>query len=180
MQEEEVWKDIEGFEGLYQVSNLGRIKSLKKNLIRKISDNGNGYKNVSLYKDKNHIYYIHRLVAITFIDNPENKPCVNHLDHDKSNNRVDNLEWCTYSENTQDGISKGKINNGRAGLKLRRFTEKDAANIALLENKGYGVQQITTELGFSRTSISSFLNGRGNKKATEFYELVKEELKTSK
>lgn len=108
---EEIWKDIIGYEGLYQVSNLGRVKSLaklcghrpKKETIVKQNDL-RGYKRVTLCK--NNLlkkYQVHRLVAIAFIDNPLNKPCINHKDENKANNNVDNLEWVSCKENTNYG-----------------------------------------------------------------------------
>ena len=106
---EEVWKDISEYEGLYQISNLGRVKSLprknskriiNKEIIKVFTKLPNGYLKVGLSKNgKTKYYFVHRLVAETFIDNPENKPCINHKDCDKKNNCVDNLEWCTYKEN---------------------------------------------------------------------------------
>lgn len=100
----EIWKDIPDYEGLYQVSNLGRIKSLKFNhtnyeKILKNSTNQN-YPTIILnhnYKPKT--FLIHRLVAETFIPNLKKLPCVNHINGIKTDNRVENLEWCTYSEN---------------------------------------------------------------------------------
>lgn len=100
---EEIWKDIEGFEGLYQVSNLGRIKSFHKRIegkIIKLAPDKDGYCLVGLHKNKRTCRRrVHRLVAQTFIPNHQNLPQVNHIDGNKQNNRVDNLEWCTNQEN---------------------------------------------------------------------------------
>lgn len=102
---EEIWKDVKGYEGLYQVSNLGKVKSLpkvgsvKENILKNfIKDQG--YLAVTVSKnDKRKTYLNHRLLAISFIPNPENKLEVNHKNGIKDDNRVDNLEWCTHSEN---------------------------------------------------------------------------------
>lgn len=106
---QEIWKDIEGYEGLYQVSNFGRIKSLihydvengykkKEHIINEWINRG--YMSVSLSKNKKHKnFYIHRLVAIAFIENKNNKPFINHIDYNPLNNHVNNLEWCTQKEN---------------------------------------------------------------------------------
>ena len=114
--EQEIWKDIKGFEGLYQISNLGRVKSLQK-LYKKpqshyrilsLSLNSSGYLSVYLRSSngRDHRYTIHRLVANAFIDNPNNYPCINHKDENKQNNRVDNLEWCSYSYNNAYGTAR--------------------------------------------------------------------------
>lgn len=105
----EVWKDIEGFEGLYEVSSLGRIKTLhyyggNQTRILKLQSDKNGYLTVGLHKGG--VTYqkkVHRLVAIAFIPNPENLPQVNHKDEDKENNCVENLEWCTSKYNVNYG-----------------------------------------------------------------------------
>ena len=110
---EEIWRDIEGYEGLYQVSNLGRVKSLTRIIhhknntlqpryekIMNAKNNQRGYLKIRLSKNsKRSSYYVHRLVALTFIPNDNNKRCVNHKDCNKLNNILDNLEWATDSEN---------------------------------------------------------------------------------
>lgn len=107
---EEIWKDIEGYEGLYQVSNQGRVRSYKsgKETILKNTIRGDGYQFVSLCnKSKPKQAYIHKLVAQYFIPNPNNLPIVNHKDCNPSNNSIENLEWCSYSyNNSYDGAGK--------------------------------------------------------------------------
>jgi hypothetical protein len=117
---QESWKDIKGYEDLYQVSNLGRVKSTvyKKEKIlipKKISK---GYYRIKLNKNKEiKRIMLHRLVAEAFIPNPQNKPQVNHKDGDKSNNCVENLEWCTPKENVQHAIQNNLFNNSLKTLK---------------------------------------------------------------
>ena len=114
---QEIWKEIEGYEGLYEVSNLGRVRSLDreqfqignggsyfkriyKGRILKFKIDYHGYYRVhlSVNGERKH-YLVHRLVAEAFIPNPNNLPCVNHKDEDKTNNSVDNLEWCDVAYN---------------------------------------------------------------------------------
>ena len=126
----EIWKDIKGYEGLYQVSNLGRVKSVERKVrhnygglktvperILKGSPDGDGYLYVSLSKE-NHKRNpkIHKLVANAFLLNPDNLPQVNHIDENKENNRVSNLEWCSSLYNLQysDIIHKGNLARSRA------------------------------------------------------------------
>ena len=119
----EIWKDIKGYEGSYMVSNYGRVKSLEKNIeshnhtrtqyrpekILKQYKNKWGYMRVYLTQNSiKKMYAVHRLVASAFIDNPNNKPCVNHIDNDRSNNHLDNLEWCTYKENNNWAKKQGR------------------------------------------------------------------------
>ncbi|RDU21928.1 NUMOD4 domain-containing protein [Anaerosacchariphilus polymeriproducens] len=131
----EIWKDIEGYKGSYQVSNIGRIKSLKRVIMRsdgkeqtikerilKPLVHTNGYLLVALYdngKQKNML--IHRLVALTFIDNQENKQEVNHKDGNKTNNHINNLEWNTSSENKQHAYSV--LNRKTNGKVISQFTK---------------------------------------------------------
>lgn len=119
----EEWKDIEGYEGLYQVSNLGNVKSLEKTRIGnggsivpvkerilKASKDSKGYLQVKLFKDeKPKTYKVHRLVASAFLPNPDNLPQVNHKDENPSNNRVDNLEWCSAKYNSNYGTRNERV-----------------------------------------------------------------------
>lgn len=106
----EIWRDVKGYEGVYQVSNLGRVKRIGKyrnqvrewesNRLLKPAKKNNGYMYCQLSKDnKTSPKMVHRLVAEAFIENPENKPTVNHIDGNRANNVVENLEWATYTEN---------------------------------------------------------------------------------
>ena len=98
----ELWKDIKNYEGIYQISNLGRVKSLHNNKERllKLHRKPDGYIQVVLCKNYKIVSRLtHRLVAEAFIPNPDNLPEVNHKDEDKTNNCVDNLEWCNSSYN---------------------------------------------------------------------------------
>ena len=119
----EIWKDIEGYEGLYQVSNLGRVRSLnyRRSGISKLlkqSTDEKGYKQVGLCKNgKQKNYHVHRLVAIAFISNPNNLPIINHKDENPSDNNANNLEWCTYEYNLNYGTVKERISESLKGEK---------------------------------------------------------------
>ncbi len=106
----EIWKDCKGYEGLYQVSNLGRVWNVSTQIYLKSFSHKQGYLRVTL-KAKNGKYkkeLIHRLIALVFIPNPNNYPCVNHKDEDTRNNCIENLEWCTHKYNSNYGNSLKK------------------------------------------------------------------------
>jgi hypothetical protein len=108
------FKDIAGYEGLYQINKIGLIKSSyntgKCDFIRMVKDR-RGYYMAGLTKDGTQKkIFLHRLIAIAFIPNSEGKPCINHIDGNKTNNSIENLEWCTWSENNQHAIRTGLFN----------------------------------------------------------------------
>lgn len=147
---EEIWRDIKGYEGLYQVSNLGRVKSLERVVIRndgsrlpikeslKIPQKGNGrYYTVMLYKDNTYIRHrIHRLVAEAFIPNPEEKPFVDHIDTDTHNNIVTNLRWVTVSENHLNPLTVAK--------RLKKLGDRFARDVAA--EYGLSMKQVSNRL----------------------------------
>ena len=139
--EGEEWRPVKDYEGLYEVSNLGRIKSLcagrwKSTMLRKPCPTVNGYLAVMLRKSgKARLITIHRLVAIAFLDNPEGLREVNHKDEDKTNNRADNLEWCTrkYNQNYNEHYKiyyKPVIQLTKDGTEVGRYESIKAAQEA--------------------------------------------------
>ena len=131
----EEWRDIKGYEGKYQVSNLGRVRSLidshgnYREKILNYSPKKDGYIQVSLCKKgKSKDFKLHRLVAEAFIPNSNNLSCINHKDEDKTNNCVSNLEWCNYSYNTNYGTRNRRVSEK---LKGKEKTKEHCKNISL-------------------------------------------------
>ena len=156
----EVWKDIQGYEGLYQVSNLGRVKSLgrfidrlvygnywQEERILKLHKTKYGYLMVELRKNKKpKNFLVHRLVAMTFISNPENKPQIDHINADKTNNSVNNLRWVTAKENVNNPLNMahligknhpmfGKKHSEETKEKLRGANNPRARKVKNIETK---------------------------------------------
>ena len=129
----EIWKDIKGYEGIYKVSNLGIVIRIGGNVkrkehlmyvpskIMKPMDNGKGYLRIKLtINSKEKRIMLHRIIAEAFIPNPENKRCVNHIDGNKQNNLLYNLEWCTHSENSQHSIKIGTFHANHPNKKSNK------------------------------------------------------------
>jgi hypothetical protein len=101
-----IWKDIEGYEGIYQISNTGIVKNIKTDHIMK-PNKLQGYYVIQLSnKNKRHTFQIHRLIAKAFIPNPNNYPFINHINEDRTDNRIENLEWCTQNMNVEHSRRK--------------------------------------------------------------------------
>lgn len=128
----EIWKDIKGYEGLYQISNFGNVKTLRNSSFLK--GTGTEYKKVVLYKNKKaKIFYIHRLVAEHYIKNPNNYSCVNHKDENKMNNKANNIEWCTKQYNCNYGKRNEKMSKSLSKYKIVQ-KDKKGETIKIWEN----------------------------------------------
>lgn len=138
MTEIEEWRPVEGYEGLYEVSNLGRVKSIgygKERILKPVIDK-DGYPMVNLYREgKRKTVRVHRLVGITFIPNPDNLPVINHKNEIKTDSRAENLEWTTVKGNTcygtglehmvQTKIEKGLADSDTCGMVEKGLTKKE-------------------------------------------------------
>ena len=152
---EEIWKDIEGYEGLYQVSNLGRVRSLRRNIILRQSIERNGYERILLYKNKGYKHFlIHRLVATAFIPNPNNLPQVNHKDENKLNNCVDNLEWCTQEYNHNYGTINIRISQKLLNHKSRSKIVLQYTLDGTFIKEWKSTMDVQRNLGFAQSHIS--------------------------
>jgi predicted XRE-type DNA-binding protein len=162
----ETWKDIESYEGYYQVSSHGKIKSFHRNregLLICLSEDKDGYLQVQLHKNKKRKWFrVHRLVAQAFVPNPDNKPIPNHKNGIKRDNDKSNLEWVTISENTQHGFDK--LN--RKSLKgesvgTSKLKSEDVLNIRTLLDSGlYSQREIANMTKVSQSQINRIKNNK--------------------
>jgi len=166
---EEVWKDIIGQNGHYEISNFGKVRSTDRTIdtirwpqklkgkILKQRTNKTGY---LFIKIRGIAYRPHRLVAEYFIDNPENKPCINHKDCNKLNNHVNNLEWVTYSQNMFHAVENGLYPLGE-NIKTSKLTFKDVKDIRKLYTANKYIQRELAEIyGVTRFAISKVVRNK--------------------
>ena len=158
----EIWRDIRGYVGSYQISNFGRTKSFfrgKAKILKPFVDK-NGYLNVTLGRgNKNKV---HRLVAQAFIPNPDAKPQINHRDGNKMNNHVDNLEWNTSTENNRHAVQIGLMKSGEDCLDAKLTNEQVAwcRRVHISGDREFGTNALARKLGVSRSAIYLLLKGK--------------------
>lgn len=169
MKEKEIWKDIPGYEGLYQVNQWGDIYSLYTNKKLKWSLHKDGYKQYNLHKNKKaYIMMAHKAVALAFIPNPKNLPAVNHKDEDKSNCYFENLEWCDIAYNNTYNNRHKKIQEKELVKYGKDFYVYDS-NLNLL-GKFRGTRKFAREHNMSSGTFSSVLhyNSKNPKKLRQY------------
>lgn len=155
----EIWKDVRGYEGLYQVSNEGNVKGPRGHVLKALPRR-HGYLAVFLYKDGCPRLHesVHRLVAEAFVPNPEGKPEVNHIDENKQNNRADNLEWVTRKENMRSGTVAARIGaSGLNGKQSRAIIQKtrDGAVVAVYPS----LAEAERQTGFAKANVCRCAQG---------------------
>ena len=168
----EIWKDIPGVEGKYQISSLGRVKSVARSVtsstgrvsfvkecIRSLHVNHKGYLKVNLrYSIKD--AFVHRLVAIAFIDNPDGKQFVNHKDGNKQNNRVENLEWASAQENSTHAVSTGLMKHKGDGNPMSKLTEEKVKQIKRLHFMGSKIKDLSSIFNVSWAAVYYIVNNK--------------------
>lgn len=164
----EIWKDIVGFEGRYIVSNFGRVKSIGKKTryaILAFVVHRQGYLRVGLSKDNHHkSYLVHRIVAEAFLPNSDKKETVNHIDGNKANNNINNLEWCTQRENNihahKTGLAKITIEQIKGQCARAKLTKRQVLEIKELYNQGKTLTELAVLYNVSKAQICRIVNGK--------------------
>lgn len=172
--ENEIWLDIKGYEGQYQVSNMGRILSKERTVevllrgrkttnkvfekLKVFYSAMGGYYGVLLSQNgKNKSYRVHRLIAKEFIENPENKPYINHINGIKTDNRVENLEWCTASENLQHAYNIGLMNRPIENCNFSKLSLQQITEIRNTYKRNTALQ-LSKQFNVTRTTIYNIVH----------------------
>lgn len=153
-----MWKQIKNFD--YEINKEGIIRRISNQRIKKSIIRKDGYIGIQLYisKTKHQTFQLHRLLAEAFIPNPNNKPCINHIDSNRSNNNLNNLEWATYSENALHGNRYGKMSTKGERNGFSKLTEKDILEIReLRKTKNISYSKIAKLYNVSNSCISGIL-----------------------
>ena len=165
------WKSVKKYNGLYLISDTGKVFSVQTNRIMKTHHIKGGYEKVELTVDgKARKEFVHRLVADAFLPNPDNLPCVNHKDENPSNNSVENLEWCTYEYNSKYGtcqerrVAHTKYQHGAERPNARKVYRYDMSGNLIAEYPS--VADASKDTGYNKKSIAKACNG-GLKKYME-------------
>lgn len=174
----EIWKDIPGYEGIYQVSNTAKVKGLKRFFVRNgvnvwlpemvlIGTKSRGYYTFRLCKNgKTKTHSLHRLVAVAFIHNPENyKKCINHKNGNPSDNSIENLEWCTHQQNITHAHRTGliKMKKGADSPLTKKVINKSTGKIYST------IKEAAESLGVKRSTLRCYLTGhRYNKTSLQY------------
>lgn len=148
-----IWKEIPDYEGIYEVNNIGQIRNSTNGKILKQHENPLGYRFIRLSKKGiSKKYRVHRLVALCFLENPENKPFINHLDSNPRNNQLDNLQWCTQSENIQYAYNQGNKTptKNRTGSKTGTTSKYHNVHFDKMRNRWIANVEVTTSKGFCK------------------------------
>ena len=159
----EIFREIEGFEGLYAVSNFGRIKSLRSNIYLRYATNNVGYAIAILSKGgKQYKFYVHRLVAKAFVPNVNGYNEVNHIDEVKTNNASDNLEWCTHTQNMRHGTVRKRIGISQYNKSCSRCVLQSDLNGKPIKIWASALEAQRV-LGFASSYISACCRGKFSK-----------------
>lgn len=190
----EVWRPIEGYEGIYEVSSYGRVRSMerdvsfyingtlvthpKPSVIRKTKMERKGYLRLNLCKDGvKKFYSVHRLVAKAFIPNPHNLPQVNHKDENKLNNHVDNLEWCTCEENAKYGTRNERIYRNGGGSRHKAIGKYDEHGKLIATYESIRKAAIANKVSPSAVSLSAHKIPKAERVFGYFYRFLDNETK---
>ena len=185
----EVWADIKGYEGLYQISTFGNVKSLSRSvkhsnggtkilrerMLKTKINSTTGYKEISLSKDGKQKYHlIHKLIAEAFIDNPHRLPVVNHIDGCKTNNDIFNLEWATYSENIRHAFANGLSHNNMTNEISRAGNEVQKKQVRCIDDDLVfdSAREAADYYGVQLSNLSKVCNGKARTTGGKRFEFI--------